>query len=189
MTKEVILKKRDRVKVIKGRKFPIGWEGVVFWIATEERFGTYQVGVAKDDGEKFFIAEQNLEVIVEAPVNPFENKLVMTQGGQQATAYGGAVEQDGDLPVFECGKCGREIVKALSKKTGNKYWCEVFYKHSGSRFYVKKEAHTKEKCEKRIKESEEIIAHMTKMDEEVRIRMEAEFKFRKELRDREGAWD
>lgn len=188
MTKEVILKKRDRVKVIKGRKFPIGWEGVVFWISPEERFGSYSVGVAKDDGEKFFIAEQNLEVIVEAPVNPFENKRVM-EGRSQATAGGGAVDQDGELPVFGCGKCGREIVKATSKKTGNKYWCEVFYKHSGRRFYVKKEAHTKEVCEKYLKESQEIIKETKERDEQLRINAEAEFKFRKELRDREGAWD
>jgi hypothetical protein len=188
MTKEVILKKRDRVKVVKGRKFPIGLEGVVFWISLEERFGSYSVGVVKDDGEKFFIAEQNLEVIVEAPVNPFENKIVI-EHGRQATAYGGAVEQDGDLPVFGCGKCGREIVKALSKKTGNKYWCEVFYKHSGSRFYVKKEAHTKEKCEAKIKDDQDHLAEMIKRDEQLRINAEAEFKFRKELRDREGAWD
>lgn len=189
MTKEVILKKRDRVKVVKGRKFPIGWEGVVFWISPEERFGTYQVGVAKDDGEKFFIAEQNLEVIVEAPVNPFENKRVMMQSGQQAEACGGRVDQEGYLPVFECGKCGREIVKATSKRTGNKYWCEVFYARNDARFYVKKEAHTKEKCEAKIKYDQEYIAEMNKRDEEVRIRMEAEFKFRKELQEREGAWD
>ena len=189
MTKEVILKKRDRVKVVKGKKFPIGWEGVVFWIATEERFGTYQVGVVKDDGEKFFIAEQNLEVIVEAPVNPFENKMVMTAGGRQAEACGGRVDQEGLLPVFECGKCGREIVKATSKRTGNKYWCEVFYARNDARFYVKKEAHTKEKCEAKIKDDQEYFAEMRKRDEQLRLNAEAEFKFRKELREREGAWD
>lgn len=189
MREGVILKKRDRVRVVKGKKVPIGLEGVVFWIAPREEYGTYRVGVVKDDGEKFFIAEKNLEVIVEAPVNPFENKRVMGQNGYQVEADGGRVDQEGALPVFECGKCGREIVKATSKRTGNKYWCEVFYGQTDRRFYVKKEAHTKEKCEAKIKYDQEYIAEINKREEQVRIQMEAEFKFRKELREREGAWD
>jgi hypothetical protein len=56
-------------------------------------------------------------------------------------------------------------------------------------FYVKKEAHTKENCEAKIKDDQDHLAEMIKRDEQLRINAEAEFKFRKELRDREGAWD
>lgn len=152
-------KRQDRVKVVKGRKIAIGTEGVVFWISPEERFGVYTVGVVQDDGTKFFISEQNLEVIVAAPINPFANKPVI-EHGHQVVVFGGKVEQDGGLNLFECGKCGREIVKATSNRTGNKYWVEVFGNFKGKRFYVKHEPHTAENCEKKQKENQEMMDYI-----------------------------
>lgn len=166
MTKEVILKKGDRVKVFKGKKFPIGLEGVVFWIAIQEQYGALRVGVVQDNGEKVFISNQNLEVIVEAPVNPFANKPIFRQNQQQQYAFGGAVDQDGGLLVFECGKCKLPIVKATSKKTGNKYWVNTFAKRNGTIFYIKGSPHTQEYCDKEIADIQEVNDWYAKKDQQ-----------------------
>ena len=159
-TSEVVdCKRNDRVKVVRGRKIPIGSEGVVFWISPQEQFGAYSLGVVQDDGTKFFVSEKNVEIIVAAPVDPYANKPVI-EHGRQVVVHGGKLEQDGGLNLFECGKCGREIVKATSNRTGNKYWCEVFGNFKGSRFYVKHAAHTKENCEKKQKEDQEMMEYI-----------------------------
>lgn len=160
------MKKGDRVKVFKGKKFPIGLEGVVFWIAIQEQYGALRVGVVQDNGEKVFISNQNLEVIVEAPVNPFENKPIFNGNTRQLEAWGGAVDQDGGLLVFECGKCKLPIVKATSKKTGNKYWVNTFAKRNGTIFYIKGSPHTQEYCDKEIADIQEVNDWYAKKDQQ-----------------------
>jgi len=49
-----------RVKVVKGRKFPIGAEGTVKW-SGETRFG-FSTLVAWDDGSEGWLATHNLEI-------------------------------------------------------------------------------------------------------------------------------
>lgn len=159
MEKSVTCKRNDRVKVVRGRKIPIGSEGVVFWVSPQEQHGVFNIGVVQDDGTKFFVSEKNIEIVVAAPVNPFANKPVI-EHGHQVVVYGGKLEQDGGLDLFECGKCHREIVKATSNRTGNKYWCEVFGNFKGKRFYVKHEPHTKENCDKKAQEDKEMMEYI-----------------------------
>ena len=49
------------VVVVKGRKFPIGTEGVAIWIAPEaDGYGVVKVCVKLDNGERIYINEANL---------------------------------------------------------------------------------------------------------------------------------
>ena len=150
---------KDKVKIAKGKKFPIGVEGVVFWVApTPDGYGTTKVGMLTEAGDKIFINEANLEVIEAAAVNPFANTPSM-HNGRQVMAFGGAVQQDGGLLVFHCGKCKQRIVKVKSKKTGNSYWVNCFDKKSGGTFYVKNQLHTADHCAERVKEIQEYGDH------------------------------
>ena len=55
--------KGQTVVVAKGRKFPIGTEGTITWIAShEDGFGVIKVRVQKNDGEQFYINIKNLAV-------------------------------------------------------------------------------------------------------------------------------
>lgn len=51
-----------RVEVIKGRKFPIGTQGTVFWIG-DDRYGKKTIGMKTDDGEKHFLSFWNVKVV------------------------------------------------------------------------------------------------------------------------------
>lgn len=51
------------VKVVKGRKVPVGTEGTVFWLG-EDKFGNgYRVGFETPTGEKHFTALSNVEAL------------------------------------------------------------------------------------------------------------------------------
>jgi len=59
------IRKFKEVKVIRGRKVPIGTAGRVFWIG-EKRFGTLMtktVGIETASGQRYFTAINNLEVV------------------------------------------------------------------------------------------------------------------------------
>lgn len=58
-----------RVKVVKGRKVPVGTEGTVFWIGMRNysKYGnwwswTVRIGLKTDAGDTFFTAEDNVEL-------------------------------------------------------------------------------------------------------------------------------
>lgn len=60
--------KGKQVVVVKGRKVAHGTEGVVFWRGVDKyktsRWATfYRVGVETADGDRFFTAEENVEVV------------------------------------------------------------------------------------------------------------------------------
>lgn len=61
-----------------------------------------------------------------------------------AYASGGAVTQDGLLPIYIHLACGRDVVWATSRKTGRKYLVNVYRGQAGQRFYVKHQPH---KCQ------------------------------------------
>lgn len=156
MNTETIINKNDKIRVIKGRKFPIGTEGTVFWTASDQdQYGVWKIGVITTTGEKIYINDANVEVTEAALVNPHANKPVI-ENGRQVIVFGGKVQQDGGLDLFTCGKCGREIVKATSTRTGNKYWCEIFGNRNGGRFYVKHALHSKDNCDAKIKQNQEM---------------------------------
>lgn len=58
-------------------------------------------------------------------------------------ADGGAVLQEGKLPIYDCLQCGREVVWATSSKTGRKYLVNICGSESGSgrKFYRKDSVH------------------------------------------------
>lgn len=60
-----------RVRVVKGRKVPVGTEGVVFWMGStcHSKYGdpwgiytSYRCGIRTDDGAVHFTAIDNIEV-------------------------------------------------------------------------------------------------------------------------------
>lgn len=52
-----------RAQVHKGRKFPIGLTGKVFWVAdAPDGYGVVKAGMTTDDGDKIFINIDNLVV-------------------------------------------------------------------------------------------------------------------------------
>jgi hypothetical protein len=60
--------KGDTVKVVKGRKVPVGTEAKVFWRGEDRyksgRWATfYRVGLELPDGERVFVAEENVEKV------------------------------------------------------------------------------------------------------------------------------
>lgn len=57
--------KGQTVEVAKGRKYPIGTQGIVFWVADEsDQYGTIRVGFTSATDEKIFINIENLVVKV-----------------------------------------------------------------------------------------------------------------------------
>lgn len=61
-----------RVKVVKGKKLPLGTEGKIFWLKRYgygkygDPWGTYsytKVGIEKDDGERVFTYLDNIEIV------------------------------------------------------------------------------------------------------------------------------
>jgi len=55
-----------QARVVKGRKYAIGTEGKVFWIANEAgSYGVLKVGMETADGEKVWINIENLERVEE----------------------------------------------------------------------------------------------------------------------------
>lgn len=50
---------RERIKVVRGRKVPLGTEGVCFWVG-DSRYGA-RVGFKGDDGKTYFTALKNVE--------------------------------------------------------------------------------------------------------------------------------
>lgn len=61
--RERALRRGSIVRVAKGRKFPIGRQGRVFWIG--ESIWGLRAGVEWDDGGRDFIAADNLEVLAQ----------------------------------------------------------------------------------------------------------------------------
>lgn len=67
------LRKGRRVRVVRGRKVPIGTEGDVFWHGADRYAPRWskvndeftRIGIVTDDGEKFFLAGSNCEVLVD----------------------------------------------------------------------------------------------------------------------------
>ena len=56
--------KGQTVEVAKGRKYPIGTKGIVFWVADKsDQYGTIRVGFTSTTGEKIFINIDNLITI------------------------------------------------------------------------------------------------------------------------------
>lgn len=153
------IKRNDKIKVIKGRKYPIGTEGRVFWIAIKpDGYGVLKIGVITTADEKIYINSDNVEVVEAAPVNPYEKKPVFGVNGEQILANDGAQNQDGSLPMFTCGKCQHPLVHCTSKRTGKKYWAECGLGRSGRHFYIKAALHNQEICDRRFAEREEWVA-------------------------------
>ena len=50
------------MKVVKGRKVPIGFEGVVIWCG-EDNWGKARIGIKNDAGKVEFTAASNAEVV------------------------------------------------------------------------------------------------------------------------------
>lgn len=59
-------------------------------------------------------------------------------------ATGGAVRQDGTLPIYICNACNQEVVWATSKRTGGKYLANISRGFLDQRFYAKTNIH---RCE------------------------------------------
>lgn len=62
------MEKGSRVKVVKGRKVPIGTVGTVFWIGDNQWGEGKRLGIEGDDGETYWTAASNCEETDEAPV-------------------------------------------------------------------------------------------------------------------------
>lgn len=74
---------------------------------------------------------------------------ITTDQGQPVYTSGGANTQDGNLKLYRCNTCRREVVWATSNNTGRKYLADVYTGQSGARFYVKASAHQCERPEDR----------------------------------------
>lgn len=55
--------KGDRVRVVRGRKVPIGTEGVLFWEQFDSRFDAYRIGIRDDREEVHWTYKKNVEVV------------------------------------------------------------------------------------------------------------------------------
>jgi len=55
--------KGDRVRVVRGRKVPIGTEGVLFWEQFDSRFDAYRIGIRDDSKEVHWTYKKNVETI------------------------------------------------------------------------------------------------------------------------------
>jgi hypothetical protein len=56
-------------------------------------------------------------------------------------ATGGAVTQEGSLPLYVCNGCQGEVVWATSARTGRKYLANVWRKTNDARYYMKNDPH------------------------------------------------
>jgi hypothetical protein len=69
--------KGDKVKVVRGRKVPIGVEGVVIWSGSDN-WGKARVGIKDAEGKVHFTAESNVEVTEKSEareIAPAETRL------------------------------------------------------------------------------------------------------------------
>jgi hypothetical protein len=58
-----MLVKKQRVTIVAGRKFPIGTEGNVFWIAERaDGYDAWKVGIITDTEEKLFVDMKNIAI-------------------------------------------------------------------------------------------------------------------------------
>jgi hypothetical protein len=61
---ETELSKGTKVEVVKGRKYPKGTKGEVFWVASKyDGYGVLKAGVRSEDGEKLWINVENLKIL------------------------------------------------------------------------------------------------------------------------------
>lgn len=56
-------------------------------------------------------------------------------------ANGGAVHQEGSLPIYQCNTCLGQVVWATSSKTGRKYLANIRTGYLDQRFYNKRDYH------------------------------------------------
>lgn len=56
-------------------------------------------------------------------------------------ATGGAVTQEGKLPIYVHAACGQEVVWATSSRTGRKYLVNISRGYLDQRYYNKRNAH------------------------------------------------
>ena len=89
------IEKGRMVKVVRGRKVPIGAIGVVFWMGEVnydpyKRWGnaTKRVGFKADDGETYWTDARNVEVL--DPTNYYEDDRIIEEVNKQ-------IEWEGDL--------------------------------------------------------------------------------------------
>ena len=62
LAQDDVIAKGHRVVVVKGRKFPKGTAGTVFWVAPQpDDWEVVKVGFTSDDGEKIFINIKNIQ--------------------------------------------------------------------------------------------------------------------------------
>lgn len=82
-------------------------------------------------------------------------------------ASAGAVNQEGNLPLYTCNKCHAKVVWATSKKTGRKYLVTCYRKNSDyvTYFYIKNSIHTDEVCNQEIARNAEIRKQMESITE------------------------
>lgn len=73
-------------------------------------------------------------------------------------ADGGAVNQDGNLPIYDCTTCGHEVVWATSARTGRKYLVNVSHGAQGSRFYMKHNVHPRDCAEHKTTAADDFAA-------------------------------
>lgn len=59
--REILAMKGETIKVVKGRKVPVGTEGVCFWVG-ENQYG-WRVGFSTAEGETCWTALSNVEVV------------------------------------------------------------------------------------------------------------------------------
>ncbi|MCB9669746.1 MAG: hypothetical protein H6734_09780 [Alphaproteobacteria bacterium] len=59
------MEKGARVKVVRGRKVPIGTVGTVFWVGDNPYGDGQRLGIEGDDGETYWTAGKNCEVTEE----------------------------------------------------------------------------------------------------------------------------
>lgn len=62
--------KYDKVRVVAGRKVPVGIEGEIFWISMPQRYGqsrfattTYKVGIKDAQGQVYWTYDNNLKLL------------------------------------------------------------------------------------------------------------------------------
>lgn len=55
-----------RVKIVRGRKYPKGLEGVAVWVGQGYRYDSTRVGMQQDDGTTIWVDGRNVEAVVGA---------------------------------------------------------------------------------------------------------------------------
>lgn len=79
--------KGQTVRVVKGRKTPIGFEGVVIW-AGEDNYGKARLGIRSADGDTQFTAASNTVVVIDPDDLPYEADFTKTDDEYRRTAEG-----------------------------------------------------------------------------------------------------